>query len=363
MLALHTLCTLLSRLHYPLKIVVLSRSDTFVIRSIADSCEVHDQPLEATRMSNLSHLLPRADPNRGCTLETCEPSQSVYGYRANLAATVFFLILFFLSTITYMAQGLYLRRTAWFFAAAMCLGGLSETLGYVAKMLLWNDPFSDTGFKMSVVLLTFAPAFYAAGVYYTLKHICLTFSPELSRLKPKYYTWIFISCDSLAIILQAVGGAISSATDSMTILDVGTNVMIAGLAFQVFTLCVFGLLAADYGLSCYRHRDRLNPSTTTLRNSLRFRLFLAALWLAYFGILIRCAYRVAELVQGWVNNPILRDEGLFIGLDSVACGVAAVVLNIFHPGWCFPKETKRSARQVEKKLGNESSSDEGTQQV
>ncbi len=53
----------------------------------------------------------------------------------------------------------------------MVIGSLSEVMGYVAKILLWQDPFSDTGFKMSVVLLTFAPAFYAAGIYYTLKHI------------------------------------------------------------------------------------------------------------------------------------------------------------------------------------------------
>lgn len=314
-------------------------------------------------MPGLSQLVPRADPNQGCTKSTCSPDQSVYGYRADLAATVFFLVLFALSTITYMVQGLIYKRTAWFFTIAMVLGGVSETLGYVAKMLLWDDPFSDTGFKMSVVLLTFAPAFYAAGVYYTLKHICLTFSTELSRLRPKYYTWIFISCDCVSIVMQAIGGAISSATDSMTILAVGTNVMIAGLAFQVFTLVVFGCFAADYAIACYRHRSQLNPATATLRNSWRFRLFIVALWLAYLGILIRCAYRVAELAGGWVNNDILTDEGLFIGLDSVPCGIAAVVLNIWHPGWCFPKETKRSARLEEKKLGSESSSDEGMQQV
>lgn len=74
-------------------------------------------------MPNLAHLLPRADPNRGCTLETCDPSQSVYGYRANLAATLVFLILFFLSTITYMAQGLYLRRTAWCTRTNYPIGG------------------------------------------------------------------------------------------------------------------------------------------------------------------------------------------------------------------------------------------------
>lgn len=315
-------------------------------------------------MPTFSHLLPRADPNQGCTKATCSPSDSVYGYRANLGATVFFLILFFLSTLAYTVQGLLFRRTAWFFTIAMVLGGLSETLGYVAKMLLWDDPFSDLGFKMSVVLLTFAPAFYAAGVYYTLKHICLTFSADLSRLRPQSYPWIFISCDVLSILLQAIGGAISSATDSMAILAVGTNIMIAGLVFQVFTLLVFGAFAADYALSCYRHRGQLNPATATLRDSWRFRFFIVALWLAYIGILIRCAYRVAELVGGWDHNPILTDEGLFIGLDSVPCGIAAVVLNIWHPGWCFPKETKRSAKAGEKKkLGAESSSDEEMRQV
>lgn len=308
-------------------------------------------------MTSLFNLLPRADPNRGCTLATCPASQSVYGYRANLGATVFSLILFFISTVTYMVQGLYFRKVAWFFTITMVLGGLSETMGYVAKMLLWNDPFSDTGFKMSVVLLTFAPAFYAAGVYYTLKHICLTFSTELSRLQPKYYTWIFISCDVLSIVLQAIGGAISSATDSMTILAVGTNIMIAGLVFQVFTLIVFGCFAADYAISCYRHRSQFDPATATLRDSWRFRFFIVALWLAYVGILMRCAYRVAELVGGWDNNPILTDEGLFIGLDSVPCGIAPVVLNIWHPGWCFPKETKRSARLEEKRLSDASTSD------
>jgi len=74
--------------------------------------------------------------------------------------------------------------------------------------------------------------------------------------------------------------------------------MITGLATQVFTLVVFGILAADYGLAIYRNRAHLNPLTTELRQSRRFKLFLVALWVAYFGILIRCSYRVAELAGG-----------------------------------------------------------------
>lgn len=245
----------------------------------------------------MNSLIPRADPNQGCTPSTCDASQSVYGYKPSLAATLFFLILFVLSGIAYIWQGC--RRRTIFFTCAMVLGCVSEILGYVAKMLLWDDPFSDTGFKMSVVLLTFAPAFYAAGIYYTLKHICLTFGSSFSRLRPQLYTYIFISCDVFSILLQAIGGALASAAEDDTLLKVGDNVMITGLATQVFTLLVFGILAADYALAVYRNRANLNQATVDLRRSLRFKLFLAALWIAYFAILIRCCYRVAELCKGW----------------------------------------------------------------
>lgn len=54
--------------------------------------------------------------------------------------------------------------------------------------------------------------------------------------------------------------------------------------------------------------------------------------------------RLAELAKGWSDdNEILRNEGLFIGLDSVACGIATVILNVWHPGWCFPKRLQDNA--------------------
>lgn len=302
----------------------------------------------------MTSLIRRLDPNIGCTKATCPPSQSVYGYQPSLAATLIYLIFFVISGAVYIYQGIKTRTH--FFTWAMALGCLSEVLGYVAKLLLWNDPFSDTGFKMSVVLLTFAPAFYAAGVYYTLKHICLTFGSDFSRIRPQFYTYIFISCDVFSILLQAAGGALASAAPGMALLKVGDNVMITGLATQVFTLVVFGVLAANYGLAIFRNRTSLNTATEELRNSRRFKFFLAALWIAYFAILIRCTYRVAELAKGWgPQNNILRTQGLFIGLDSVPCGIASVILNIWHPGYCFPKETQEV---VQEKILERSSSEE-----
>ena len=309
-------------------------------------------------MDTISQLVARADPNQGCTKATCDASKSVYGYQPNLGAHVFFLIAFVLSGAVYSWQGV--KTKTWFFSIAMILGCFSELLGYVAKLILWNDPFSDLGFKMSVVLLTFAPAFYAAGIYYTLKHICLTFGASFSLIRPKYYTWIFVSCDVFSILLQAIGGALASAAEDDALLQAGDNVMITGLVTQVFTLVVFGIIASLYAFAVWRNRNNLNPATLQLRQSLRFKVFLVALTIAYFGILIRCCYRVAELSGGWgEQNHILRSQGLFLGLDSVPILIASVILNVWHPGWCFPKEQQEVMIAQEKlAYGNSSEEDQ-----
>ena len=54
----------------------------------------------------------------------------------------------------------------------------------------------------------------------------------------------------------------------------------------------------------------------------------------------------------------MRTQGLFIGLDSVPCALASVVLNIWHPGWCFPRETEQQSLDVEKNVSGESSGEE-----
>jgi hypothetical protein len=284
-----------------------------------------------------THLYARLDPNQGCTKATCDPIWSIYGYRPSLPFTILFLTIFALSALAFLIQGLHprTRSKTWFFTAAMTIGSSSEVLGYIAKLLLYNDPFSDLGFKMNVVLLTFAPAFYAAAIYATLAQICLALAPELSRLRPRLYTRIFISCDVVSIILQAAGGGIASAAPDFHVLEIGDNIMIAGLATQVATLLVFGVLAADYAYAVYKNQESLRPATAELRRSWRFKAFVVALWVAYLGIQIRCCYRVAELCEGW-GSPTMRNQGLFIGLDSLPVGVAAMVLNVCHPGWWFP---------------------------
>ncbi|KAL1302186.1 hypothetical protein AAFC00_002617 [Neodothiora populina] len=300
-------------------------------------------------------LIKRADENDGCTKATCPASDSIYGYAPNLGANIFFVVYFAISSAIFFYQG-FRWRGWWGFTAATTLGTALESVGYIARILLSENPFSDVGFKLNIVLLTFAPAFFTAGIYLLLKQFCLTFGPQYSRLKPKLYTYIFISCDVLSIILQGAGGALSAAADDGdSLLKSGEDLLIAGLSFQVVTLVIFAVLAADVFYSMWKHRHELPAKTAPLRASRKFRLFIGATIVSYLCILIRCSYRIAELQGGW-GNSIMRNETDFIVLESVMIAIAVLLFNIFHPGYCFKRP---AGSEVSEKRHSDAESDVG----
>lgn len=121
--------------------------------------------------------------------------------------------------------------------------------------------------------LTIAPAFLSASIYLCLSRIIVIYGRTVSRLRPATYTITFISFDVFSLVLQAVGGAIASSTDDSSSLQAGINIMIAGLAFQVFSLFLFMCLCADFGYSAFRKQSNLDPAHATVRNSTKFKSF------------------------------------------------------------------------------------------
>jgi hypothetical protein len=202
--------------------------------------------------------------------------------------------------------------------------------------MLYNDPFDDNGFTMQICCLIISPAFVSAGIYLTLKHIVISFGQGWSRLKPVWYTRIFIAGDIFSLVLQGAGGGLASTADpGSSLQDTGTNMMIAGVVFQVVILVFFGYLLAEYTLRTYRRRDQLSEESMVLFHSTSFRCFMGAVIVAYIGIFVRCVYRIPELTGGW-GSEIMRNEAEFIVLEGVMIVIAVGVLTVFHPGYCFP---------------------------
>lgn len=98
--------------------------------------------------------------------------------------------------------------------------------------------------------------------------------------------------------------------------DVGTDLMIAGIIFQVITLCFFGLLVALYAFRTWRAWSVVSFEAKELLAQTKFKAFLVAMSLAFVTSLTRCVYRIAEMVGGWAN-PIMRDEPSVIALEGL----------------------------------------------
>ena len=189
---------------------------------------------------------------------------------------------------------------------------------------------------IQICCLIISPAFVAAGIYLTLKHIVLTFGTAWSRLRPVLYTYIFIGCDLLSLGLQGAGGGLASGGDpGSTTQDTGTNLMIAGVIFQVVILVFFGYFLVEYAVRTHRRRDQLSAESLQLFHSTNFRCFMFAVAVAYMGVFIRCVYRIPELTGGW-RSELMREETEFIILEGAMIVLSVLVLTVFHPGYCFP---------------------------
>ena len=160
------------------------------------------------------------------------------------------------------------------------------------------------------------------------------------------FYWAFVSCDLVSLILQAIGGAKSASSDGPS--STGVNIALAGLGFQVATLTIFIILTVDYFI-------RSRAVWMAARIPTRFTIFVSFLSLATFLILARCCYRVYELNDGYSRtSAALRDQPLFIGLETVPVIVATYCLLVAHPGPVFNADQKHLTNDEKDVRGSES---------
>ncbi|MCJ1307055.1 hypothetical protein MMC25_000701 [Agyrium rufum] len=281
------------------------------------------------------------DPVPYCSIEN-----TVYGYYPNLGANAFFCAFFAVLCIVQIFLGI--KYKTWTFMVALGLGCLAEAIGYAGRVIMHSNPYSNAGFESQICCLILAPAFIAAGVYLTLKHVVIALGRDFSRLRPKFYTWIFICCDFLSLVMQAIGGATAATANTDATAKIGGNVMLAGIVIQVVTLLVFAALSTDFFLSVRKNVASLHPEATALRSSTRFNTFLTLIGLAFITVFIRCVYRIPELADGWASS-IMQNETLFIVLDGVMISTAALALTVGHPGFMFPQMKTNRTEKREKK--------------
>jgi len=284
-----------------------------------------------------------------CTLKTCSLDYAHVKYDPNLAGNALFLAIFAVILPIQILLGV--RYKTWGFLGGMIGGVGLEIIGYVARVQMHYNPFKDEAFQMYLICLTIAPAFLSASIYLCLARIVVVYGEGLSRIRPRTYTILFITCDFISLVLQAAGGGLAATANTKSADWEGIHIMIAGLAFQVASLALFLLLCAEFAWRVHRAGSWTDPSFASLRSTFKWKGFLVALFIATITIFARSIFRVAELAGGF-HGKLANEEIPFMILEGAMIVIACLFLTAFHPGFVFGKDNWHRANfQVRSKKG------------
>ncbi|KAL2851146.1 RTA1-domain-containing protein [Aspergillus pseudoustus] len=272
-------------------------------------------------------------PDANCTLDLCPLESSILQYQPSIPANSVFIVIFGLVLLANGVQGVYYHT--WGYMSSLIAGCILEIAGYSGRLILHDNPFDFSGFLMQIVCITIAPVFFCAAIYVLLSQTIMHLNVRIARFKPQLLYWVFIPCDIISLLLQAVGGALSCVGTTQDDIQVGVDISLAGLIFQVITLTAFTVAFLDYLYACRRPDNHTHFTR-------RMKLFLLFMFVSIFLILVRCVYRVVELHEGYFSH-LFRDELLFIALESAIMCAATVSMCIGHPGLVF-SQRKGSGR-------------------
>lgn len=82
-------------------------------------------------------------------------------------------------------------------------------------------------------------------------------------MKAKWIPWIFVGTDLASICVQALGGGVSSAATNgkynASLADLGSGLLVAGVAIQAVTMIIEGLVMLHF-MWRYKKAKRADPA-------------------------------------------------------------------------------------------------------
>ena len=206
-----------------------------------------------------------------------------------------------------------------------------EVLGYVFRSLsARQDPYSLIWFVLQYFFIVTAPVFLSAAIYAVLSVLINKVGKKYSPIPPKLVLGVFISSDAVMTVVQICGAAMIGAAESKDKdPTTGKNILMAGLAVQVFSFFIFLILL---GVVLWRSRNAL----------LGLRAFIFAFVAATMLVYVRTCFRLAEVAQG-VKAYLFTHEDFFACLEFAPIAVAMLLFNVFHPGRYLRKESDEVA--------------------
>ncbi|KAG7291998.1 hypothetical protein NEMBOFW57_002028 [Staphylotrichum longicolle] len=245
----------------------------------------------------------------------------IYGYTPSFALALLATILFSLYFVVHLFQ-VVRHRTTYF--CTFPIGLAFEIVGYIARCLSAKvNPYNLIYFILQYFFIVTAPVFLAAGIYAILSALINRLGRRYALLPPRVILWFFIASDTIATVTQIAGAALIGVKQKRREdPTVANNILLGGLAYQVFSIGMFIILTVVF---LVRARRRVRESG--------LGLFVTAFCAATVLIYLRTVFRLAETAEG-LGGDLSTKEVYFGTLEFLPVVLAVPLLAVWHPGRC-----------------------------
>ncbi|KAI0669855.1 RTA1-domain-containing protein [Trametes maxima] len=264
---------------------------------------------------------------------TANDHTNLYGYNPTKSVCIIFVILYIVSTLLHGWQAT--RSRAWWLLPTVVLAGLAEVVGWVARTKSAYDPTLRMAYIVQTSILVLAPTPFVAALFIGFGRIASRLGDEYSRLNPRLYSRIFLTCDILSLVIQGGGGGMAAtATNDPDKSRLGSNIILGGLVIQIISMTFFCYFMGEFAWRRaadrpFRKRDNIAHSHRDMDRPMK--MLIIGICISTVLIYIRSVYRIIEFANGF-DGPIAHTQVLFNVFDGMMVTLAMYTLNFMNPG-------------------------------
>lgn len=202
-------------------------------------------------------------------------------------------------------------------------------------------------YVMQSTLLLLAPILFAASLYMTLSRVVLAVKgSKFSPISPRWLTRIFVFGDVFSFLVQASGAGLrvqAGSGDSDVDPNLGSNIIVAGLIFQIIVFGVFILVSVVFNM---RFRKSSSPSPPA--SDVPWQQVLNMLYITSVFVMVRNIFRVVEYVMGSDGYLLSVEWGVYV-FDA-----ALMTLTMLWFLWQYPHRLKKALKGTSRRRRGDS---------
>ncbi|KAJ3497952.1 hypothetical protein NLG97_g1497 [Lecanicillium saksenae] len=261
------------------------------------------------------------------TLET-HNGYPLWNYIPSRPASAIFIVLFALATAYHTF--LLFKNRHWF-CLPFVIGGFFETIGYVGRFLAYDKTGELIPYMLQSIFLLLAPILFAASLYMTLGRVIRAVDgEEYSIVRSKWITAIFVTGDVVSFMIQGGGAGMLVKADSASSHDLGQNIIIGGLIFQILIFGIFCVVSLSFHLRFARN------GLVNCYLDVPWAAILKMLYATSGLVMVRNVFRVVEYATGQ-DGYLLTNEWCVYVFDGLLMFLAMIFFALRYPSHLYSK--------------------------